>query len=124
MTVKINVSEDGVVEVSATGGGGDFPGAASYRRWETARNDSNQGVEIAYHVLVTCAPVLDGRFHFEIEEDSVFFYVDGEEQVYWCGGDKTHQYQGAEVADCLRDLLDGGVEKAFLAEGAQRSRWK
>lgn len=114
--VRINVSENGVVEVVSD--------AHKTRTWDTAHNTSRQASLIACFVLdILKAAKEHPRFSFDIDEENVFFYVADLEVVWWWSGDESHHYQGAEVADSINRLLELGVEKAFLTEDSQKSRW-
>lgn len=116
MTIRIEVSEQGVVEV--------YDAQKLLRKWETALNYYNQGSEIASY-LIDVIGVAKGehRFSSDIDHSDVFFYVDHEEVVWWWTSDQGHDFQGAEIADCINQLMTGGVEAAFLDPDAQQSRW-
>lgn len=111
MTVQIKVSAGGVVDYGEV--------------YETRNNNSHQGSRIA-HALLVDKNVTEHhpRFTFHVDEENVFFYVDGKEVVWWWTGDKSHNYQGAEIADSIKELLKTDVDTAFLAQGAQKSRWR
>jgi len=114
--VRINVSDDGVVEVVSD--------AHKTRTWQTAHNNAAQGSQIACFVLDVLKAAKDHpRFSFDVDAENVFFYVDDQEVVWWWTGDRSHHYQGAEIADSINRLLEHGVEKAFLADDSQKSRW-
>ena len=114
--VRINVSDDGTVEVVSD--------AHKTRTWQTARNNAAQGSQIACFVLDVLKAAKDHpRFSFDVDAENVFFYVDDQEVVWWWTGDRSHHYQGAEIADDINRLLEHGVEKAFLADDSQKSRW-
>lgn len=113
--VRINVSENGVVEVVSD--------AHKTRTWQTANNDAAQGSQIACFVLDILKAAKDHpRFSFDVDAENVFFYVDNLEVIWWWTQDRSDHYQGAEIADSINELLEHGVE-VFLSENRQKSRW-